>query len=242
MYDAAIDGTPTPRAEPVTRHNLLDAVTARILRHIQEAGLRSGDRLPSTRALAERFLVATPTLREALRRLEATGAVEMRHGSGVYVRADLSRLILVNPNRTELAAETLADLLEARELIEPHLAEAATRNASDEQLAVIAAALDRAGHVLDDDAELHVANMDFHRAISRYAGNAVLAQIIDSLVDIYRQEQRAILEMYGDRANDHRAHLDILTAMRERKPVKARRLMAAHLRDVRAVVTGSSAG
>jgi len=239
MYDAAIDGIPTPRAEPVTRHNLLDAVTARILRHIQEEGLRSGDRLPSTRVLAERFLVATPTLREALRRLEATGAVEMRHGSGVYVRADLSRLILVNPNRTELAAETLADLLEARELIEPYLAEAATRNASDEQLAVIAAALDRAGHVLHDDAELHVANMDFHRAISRYAGNAVLAQIIDSLVDIYRQEQRAILEMYGDRANDHRAHLDILTAMRERKPVKARRLMAAHLRDVRAVVTGS---
>jgi DNA-binding GntR family transcriptional regulator len=48
--------------------------------------------------------------------------------------------------------------------------------------------------------------------------------------------------MYGDRSNDHRAHLDILAAMRERKPVKARRLMAAHLRDVRAVVTGSSAG
>jgi GntR family transcriptional regulator, transcriptional repressor for pyruvate dehydrogenase complex len=134
---------------PVARRKLLDEVTDRILAHIRDEGLRPGDRLPSNRALSERFLVATPTLREALRRLEATGAVEMRHGSGVYVRADLSRLIMVNPNRLRLDATAILDLLEARELIEPHLAEAAARRATDAQLDELAASLDRAGSALE---------------------------------------------------------------------------------------------
>ncbi|GAA4696701.1 FadR/GntR family transcriptional regulator [Phytohabitans rumicis] len=222
--------------QPVVRRGLLDEVTDRILAHIRDQGLRPGDRLPSNRALSERFLVATPTLREALRRLEATGAVEMRHGSGVYVRADLSRLIMINPNRLRLDGAALLDLLEARELIEPHLAEAAARNASDAQLDELAANLDRAGRALDEDAALHTANMNFHRTLGRLAGNRALAQVLDSLIDLHDQEQRHILTLYADRDHDHHVHLAILAAVRGRMPVKARRLMTEHLRDVRDVV------
>jgi GntR family transcriptional repressor for pyruvate dehydrogenase complex len=256
---------------PVARRKLLDEVTDRILAHIRDEGLRPGDRLPSNRALSERFLVATPTLREALRRLEATGAVEMRHGSGVYVRADLSRLILANPNRLRLDATAILDLLEARELIEPHLAEAAARRATDAQLDELAASLDRAGNALGagkvrseersdeagprrhprapaseasaantalgQDAALHAANMAFHRTLGRLAGNHALAQVLDSLVDLHDEEQRHIQALYGDRDHDHHVHLAILAAVRGRAPVKARRLMVEHLRDVRRVVT-----
>src|SRR5690242_7490030 len=108
----------TPAVDPVARHKLADELTARILRHIREEKLEPGDRLPSTRELSARFAVATPTLREALRRLEATGAVEIRHGSGVYVRGDLSLLILTNPNQAPLGGAMLVDLMEAREIIE----------------------------------------------------------------------------------------------------------------------------
>lgn len=224
-------------AAPVARRKLLDEVTDRILAHIRDEGLRPGDRLPSNRALSERFLVATPTLREALRRLEATGAVEMRHGSGVYVRADLSRLIMANPNRLRLDATAILDLLEARELIEPHLAEAAARRATDAQLDELAASLDRAGRSLGQDAPLHAANMAFHRTLGRLAGNHALAQVLDSLVDLHDEEQRHIQALYGDRDHDHHVHLAILAAVRRRAPVKARRLMVEHLRDVRRVVT-----
>ncbi len=235
---------PTPEAlDPVPRRRLADELTERILRHIRDEGLRPGDRLPSTRALAERFLVATPTLREALRRLEATGALELRHGSGVYVRgdgADLgNRLIVANPNRLRLDPAAILDLLEARELIEPHLAEAAARNAEDGHLAELAESLDRAARSLARDPELHAANMDFHRRLGRLAGNRALAQVLDSLVEVYDQEQRHILTLYGDRDQDHQAHLGILAAVRERKPRRARQLMLAHLDDVRTVVSAA---
>lgn len=243
---------------PVARRKLLDELTERILAHIRDEGLRPGDRLPSNRALSERFLVATPTLREALRRLEATGAVEMRHGSGVYVRADLSRLIMVNPNRLRLDGTAILDLLEARELIEPHLAESAARHATDAQLDELAASLDRAGNALvtgaaggrsgrgrqgpGEDAALHAANMAFHRALGRLAGNRALAQVLDSLIDLHDEEQRYIQALYGDRDHDHHVHLAILAAVRGRAPVKARRLMVEHLRDVRQVVTRALEG
>lgn len=223
--------------DPVSRRNLADELTARILRHIREQNLGPGDRLPSTRAMSLRFAVATPTLREALRRLEATGAIEIRHGSGVYVRGDLSRLILTNPNQAPLADGVLVELLEAREVIEPHLAEAATRHATDAQLRELAETLERADLGLGSDDRLHKANMDFHRAIARFSGNTVLAQVIGSLLDIFGKEQLTVLHLYGDRESDLRSHQEILAAMRGRKPVRARQLMLGHLRDVRTVVS-----
>ena len=190
-----------------------------------------------SRALSERFLIAVPTLREALRRLEATGAVELRHGSGVYVRADVARLIMVNPNRLRLDHGAMFDLLEARELIEPHLAAAAARNATDAQLAELAEAFSRTTAALSEDQALHVANMGFHRTIARLAGNGALAQVLDSLIDLHDQEQRHILDLYGDRDHDHACTARYCAAVRGRRPERARRLMVEHLRDVRVVVT-----
>ncbi|MGH3369332.1 MAG: winged helix-turn-helix domain-containing protein, partial [Nocardioidaceae bacterium] len=69
----------------VVRRSLADDLAASVLELIADQQLAAGDQLESVRSLAERFQVAVPTMRESLRRLEAIGAVELRHGSGVYV-------------------------------------------------------------------------------------------------------------------------------------------------------------
>jgi GntR family transcriptional repressor for pyruvate dehydrogenase complex len=233
-----VRNTGSPAAvDPVARHRLADELTARILRHIREENLGPGDRLPSTRELSARFAVATPTLREALRRLEATGAVEIRHGSGVYVRGDLSRLILTNPNQAPLGGAMLVDLMEARELIEPPVTDAATRNATDAQLAELAESLERPVHAADSDAEMHLANMEFHRAIGLISGNVVMAQVVGSLLDIYGRERLTVFEFYGDRESDLRAHRAILAALTDREAGRAERLMREHLREVRVFIS-----
>src|SRR5215217_702752 len=80
-----------------TRPNLSVYLSQQILNLIRDRHLKPGDRLPSAKDLAAQFSVATPTMREALRRLQATGIVDIRHGSGIYVRRDRERMMLSNP-------------------------------------------------------------------------------------------------------------------------------------------------
>jgi GntR family transcriptional repressor for pyruvate dehydrogenase complex len=221
----------------VTRPTLSDALTERMLELIRKGGHRPGDRLPSTRELSQRFAVTTPTLREALRRLEATGAIELRHGSGIYVGAAIERLVLPNPNMREVHAAQLVELLGARIVIEPPLAAMAAQNAEGEELAALKGVLDRAcRHLRGDDAELHEANMSFHRATARMAGNSVLHEVVDSLLLVHGPEQREILQIFDDRRRDYEEHLAILEAIEARDAAQAEERMRAHLVEVRTVI------
>ncbi|HUR03132.1 MAG TPA: FCD domain-containing protein [Nonomuraea sp.] len=221
----------------VTRPSLSDALTERMLELIHAGGHRPGDRLPSTRELSQRFAVTTPTLREALRRLEATGAIEMRHGSGIYVGADIERLVLPNPNMREMRGAQLLELLGARIVIEPPRAALAAGRATGEELAALQRVLvDAARHLRGQDAELHDANMTFHRATARLAGNRVLHEVVDSLLTVHGPEQREILQIFDDRRRDYDEHLAILTAIEARDAAAAEERMRAHLMDVKTVI------
>ncbi|MEV1238905.1 FadR/GntR family transcriptional regulator [Nonomuraea sp. NPDC050022] len=221
----------------VTRPSLSDALTERMLELIRTGGHRPGDRLPSTRELSQRFAVTTPTLREALRRLEATGAIEMRHGSGIYVGADIERLVLPNPNMREMHAAQLLELLGARIVIEPPLAAMAAARATGEELVALQRVLEAAArHLRGQDAELHDTNMTFHRATARLAGNSVLHEVVDSLLTVHGPEQREILQLFDDRRRDYDEHVAILEAIEARDAAAAEERMRAHLVDVKTVI------
>lgn len=110
-----------------SRPNLSTCLPHLVLSLIRDRNLQSGDRLPSAKAPAEQFAVATPTMREALRRLQATGVIDIRHRSGIYVRLDQERLMVSNPAYGVLETQTILQVLDARLLIEPHPAELAAR-------------------------------------------------------------------------------------------------------------------
>lgn len=67
---------------------LVDDVVAHLRSYISENGLADGARLPSERSLAEVLGTSRATVAQALRVLAVLGLVEIRHGSGIYVRRD----------------------------------------------------------------------------------------------------------------------------------------------------------
>jgi GntR family transcriptional regulator, transcriptional repressor for pyruvate dehydrogenase complex len=225
------------RNASVTRPTGSDLLTQQVVELIDRERLGPGDRLPTVQALADRFQVAAPTMREALRRLQAVGVVEMRHGSGVYVRYGGRRVVLPNPYPGRLKRETIVDLLHARLLIEPQLAGLAAL-ASEDAIAELEQLIARAGELLEggEDAELSATNLGFHRGVARCAGNTVLAQVIESLLDLYAAEQMEILRLYADRAQDHAEHSEILAAIQSHDGALATELMHRHLEGVRSVV------
>jgi GntR family transcriptional regulator, transcriptional repressor for pyruvate dehydrogenase complex len=219
------------------RAGLPGYLTRRILKLIRDEELRPGDRLPSVKSLAERFSVAAPTLREALRQLQAGGVVEIRHGSGIYVRNGHERIVLANPNRGDIEVSTVLHLLDARLLIEPRLAELTAQAADETKIAELERILDGAEqYLVGDDEMLHRANMSFHAAVAKFAGNFVLAQVLESLIELYSFEQLAIMSFYDNRLGDHSEHRAILAAIRAKNAGRARELMRRHLQGVKAVV------
>lgn len=71
---------------PIRKQRLSDELVRRIRGSIEMGQYREGDRLPTIAEMARRFDVGLATVREALTKLEVIGVIEIRHGSGVYVR------------------------------------------------------------------------------------------------------------------------------------------------------------
>ncbi len=220
--------------------SLSEHLSQGVLALIRDGDLKPGDRLPSVKDLAERFAVATPTMREALRLLEMAGNLDIRHGSGIFVRRPESRLMLTNPYARSLDTRTILNLLEARLMIEPPIAELAAKNATTKHLDALAALLaDAEKHLSgqdDADAILGVENMRFHRGIAESAHNDILADVVFTLTEVHIKEQMAVLDLYNNRRRDHDQHKHILEALMRRDAAGAREAMAAHLAEVVNVV------
>ncbi|MGC4937071.1 FadR/GntR family transcriptional regulator [Kribbella sp. DT2] len=222
----------------VVRRTLLDDLAASMLTLIAERKLAAGDPFESVRSLADRFKVAVPTVRETLRRLEATGAVELRHGSGVYVGPHIGRLVLANPLAPTPTADRLVELLQARVLIEPPVAALAAQVRSAEALDRMATDLAAAAELIavGDHARLAEVNMDFHRNLAQASGNATLAEVVESVTVVNVREQLEILHIHGDRQTDLVEHQAILAAVRAGEAELAERLTREHLGGVLAVI------
>ena len=223
-----------PEFKPVERSSLADGLADSIAQMIQSGAYNPGDRLPAISEMARNFGVGHPTVREALKQLETVGVVEIKHGSGVYVRKIQDILLVSNPVYGRIASKKLMlDLIEARTSIETLSVGLAAANASDEQLEQMEELLAQAGANLDNDVVLNKANIAFHRTIAEASDNVVLAQLQDVLSDLFQREQRVILDIYGSRSKDHEEHVGILQALRERNAPLARERMDQHLAGVR---------
>lgn len=219
---------------PVQRKKLANDLADRVQEMIRADGLRPGDRLPSIATLASEYGVGAPTVREALKRLEIAGAVEIRHGSGVYVHQHDNTMLMASPLYQRVPSKKeLIDLVEARATIEVMAAGLAAEHATGAQLDEMKRLLDNAHAHLTDDDVLNQTNMAFHREISRASGNSVFGQLLEVLTGVFAREQRIIIDIQDSRDDDHRQHVGIYEALRARSAALARERMTAHLAKVR---------
>jgi GntR family transcriptional repressor for pyruvate dehydrogenase complex len=223
--------------EPMEKHSLSDRLAREIKTSIQAGTFARGDRLPAIMEMARRFGVGHPTIREALKKLEAMGIVEIRHGSGVYVTRSEEVLVLASPDYSgRVTKKLLLDLIRARIPLEMQSAAEAVRNASPDHLREMRRLLVSARLNLGDDAKLNSLNMGFHHQVAQASGNTVLAQILNVLHELFADEQRLILSIFGSRERDHEEHLSILEALEQRDEVLAVERMRMHLEGVKGAV------
>ena len=181
---------PAAAPEPLAIAGLTDEIAYRLRADILEGRLPLGAPLRHEQ-LAARFGVSRTPIREALRKLQATGLVELSPNRGAVVRT---------PARTELI-----EVYELRAELEGFACELACARASDAELdlldaaqARLAAAIEGA-QTLDEagfDAAVADANGAFHDAIHRAARNGRLLASIRDLQHFFPRDSvwRAIAD------------------------------------------------
>src|SRR3954471_5144846 len=130
---------------------------------------KPGSRLPAERDLAKQLGVSRPSVREALIALEVEGIVDVRTGSGIYVRtADaLQKAAASKPREADPSEWGPLELMRARELVEGEIAALAARNAKRADIAAIACAMEQMRDEADAGVVPRVGDEAFHTAVAQ---------------------------------------------------------------------------
>src|SRR5436189_6278336 len=167
---------------------------------IQRGQYRVGDRLPAIMEMAKRFGVGHPTVREALKKLETRGVVEIRHWSGLYVSRSEAVLVLASPDYPgTVSKKLLLDLIRPRTALDAQSVADAVQKATAAHLKEMRRLLATAGANLTNDDILNSVNMPFHRQIALASGNAALVQLLDVLRQLFTEEPPLNLHLFYSR-------------------------------------------
>jgi len=172
------------RFEPIQQLRAHEYVAEQIRRHISLRLIKPGEALPAERELASMFGVGRPTIQHALRLLEASGLVEARRGraGGTFISAQGQDSLAVDGLivRVMRDRKELEDVLEYRRLIEPATARVAAGSRRNSDLAAMRRAI-RGMAAATNEPEYMRHDTDFHIALARATGNAVLVRTIEEI-------------------------------------------------------------
>lgn len=191
-----------------------------------------GDRLPSERELSAKFEVSRPIVREAIFALEADGLVEVRNGSGVYVRSKK-----LGANATRRGDVGMFELLEARRAFEGETAALAASRITDDEIEELRRLVTEMRKKNSTDVEMsEEADMRFHMIIANATRNPAIIQTIESYWQARRfspQSQYFLKKVRSTGvAPNIDEHSEILSALEQRDPAAARVAMRSHLTAV----------
>jgi DNA-binding FadR family transcriptional regulator len=203
--------------QPVKKLKVADQVAASIRHAIVGGKFRSGDALPSERALASQFGVNRSSVREALLRLEAWGLVQIRQGGAtrvqdVFLDAGINMLpYLLAPNG-QLDFALLGDIFSIRVMFLGWTGQQAALNARPEDIGRLRDLL-REIEASQDPEEVQRLDFEFFEVLVKMTGNRVMSLFVNALREIYRQNAKYLLLLYRRLPFDTQHHRAALAAI-----------------------------
>jgi GntR family transcriptional repressor for pyruvate dehydrogenase complex len=184
-----VSAEPVDRAVDQRLHvpKMAEVIVDRLRRQIVRGELAEGEALPSEHELQARFGVSRPTLREAFRILESESLITVRRGAhgGALVRvpnpdvaARYTAFVL------EHRGTTLADLYEARIVVEPAAVGLLAARHSDDDIRLLRQALREHDALVDQPQQSIRTHMAFHALLVKLSGNQTLHVLVGMIQHI----------------------------------------------------------
>lgn len=224
--------------KPLSQH-----IEEEISREIRDGKFPPGKKLPTEQEMCGIFNVSRTAVREAIKRLNARGIVDVRKGSGVYVTeismqsaAELLGMFYELSTDQDLVLETI----DARAAIEPGLASYAARVRTLDHIRILEQNLEQTRKCNLEDKVME-ADLDnrFHATILSIAKNRVLELMLSPIFDLIPKVKMDVYAkpLAGDLQKEKEIlleyHQGILSAIIDQDASRAERIMRQHLAETR---------
>lgn len=182
-----------------TTQTLSQKIERKIEEAIRQKKLITGTKLPSEKELCEKFAVSRTALREALRRLNARGLIEIKKGSGMYVTEIRIEDAINSLNLYyDLAFDSnlITQIIEVRRIFEPEIARLAARNRSENDIKILIENYNELEKCDPDNTQLEADIINrFHMNMAKATGNPI---VIITMEPIYSLLPRMRNLIYGN--------------------------------------------
>lgn len=227
----------TQSEKKIVRLKLSEQVLERLRAMIISGELKPGDKVPSERALMERFGVGRPAVREALQSLDTQGLITITHGERSRVNELSAKSVISQSDGVarlllEAAPANLEHLKEARRMFEMGIVRAAAEKAGPEHVQRLREILGNQREHLPNDGESRAfveADMRFHTAIAEILGNPVIAAASAAMLGWLRDYHSSLLQWSGKEQVTLAEHERIIQAIAANDADRAVEEMKSHL-------------
>jgi DNA-binding FadR family transcriptional regulator len=212
------------------------ALRAALLANMRSGHWRAGDKLPTERELSETYQIGRAAVRHILAEAKGRGLITQTVGSGTYVSKEASTLLEATETEAPGMHTSPAELMEARMVIEPMIANLVVRNGTSADFLRMEECCARAEHAGSME-QFEVWDGALHQAIADATHNTFIKDVFHLMNRVREQGEWGSLKMKSLTPERRHAyeqeHRALVNALKDRDEERARHLIMEHLVHIR---------
>ena len=228
--------------KPLKTVRLSDQVIEALKEVIAEDGFAPGDKFYSENELTRKLGVSRSSIREAIRILEVTGVVTVKHGKGIFIADPMKKELEAFQEWLRTHETSILEHFEVRLMIDPKAAAVAAEKADDEDIRQLEKACGNFATLFQDGntPALIKCDEEFHLAMAKSTKNRTLYYLMKTMTNSLPEGWITSLHIPGRSEKTIDEHRVVVQAIRNRDPVGAEKAMKIHLdnalADIRATL------
>ena len=176
------------KMKPIKRELVHAKIADAMMQYIAENHLTDGDKLPPEREMAAYFDTSRNSVREALRVLESNGIVEIRQGSGIFIRTNGKE----NSFYEHAWKINYMELLDIKDMLEVGLAKTICGKLDETQLRQLETQIVLMEELAEENAYNPEIDGIFHKMLWGMSSNKTLVDLLNKMFEQLREYWRTL--------------------------------------------------
>ena len=216
----------------IKKDSTTEMVINQIKEEIKNGNLKSGEKLPSERKLAEILGVSRTSVREAIQALSFSGYLKVFQGKGAYVTENAKKYDEISVLLSTVSDYSLSSLMEVREMLESECVRLATIRANENEIKNICDSF-KAMKNSKSIREFVREDLNFHLAITEATHNPLMNALMKVFGEMLHKETNEIVE-HSINTRDRTLEITekLVEALKNRESEKAKQLMISHMQVI----------